>query len=184
MLLTNYIKKQYGSKRGLYNSSKYKVLYHLGRYKQFTKIDWARVDRIVFLCHGNICRSSLAEYYARHLGANTVSCGLACRGGDPADRRAIKFAADRGLDMTGHRTTNIKDMVFSSSDLLVVMEPSHLEGIKAHNITGAQVTLAGLWGCNNKSAYIHDPYSAVDEHFLCCGKNIICAVKGIVGTLC
>jgi protein-tyrosine phosphatase len=159
------------------------VLYCLGRYTQCKKIDWARVNRIVFLCHGNICRSSLAEYYARNLGANTVSCGLACRGNDPADKRAINFAADIGLDLTVHTTTNIKDVVFSGDDLLVAMEPAHLDGIKKHNTQGAQITLAGLWGDNNKSAYIHDPYSAIDEHFLICGNNILCAVRGLVEQL-
>ncbi len=183
MLLKKNIKLHYGSNRGLYNFIKYKVFYRLGQYAQCKKIDWARVNRIVFLCHGNICRSSLAEYYARQLGANTISCGLACRGNDPADKRAIAFAADLGLDLTVHKTTNIKDVVFNHDDLLVAMEPAHLDGIKKHNAQKAQVTLAGLWSNNNKSAYIHDPYSAIDEHFSICGNKILGAVRGLVEQL-
>jgi len=63
-----------------------------------------------FVCSGNICRSPYAEAAARRCGLTAISCGIATEKGLPADGTAITEAAQRGLDLTSHRTTRWQDV--------------------------------------------------------------------------
>lgn len=143
----------------------------LGGYREFRKIEWERVERLIFICHGNICRSPLAEIYARSLGVEVDSYGLKCRNDAQADPRAVQYAASIQLDLSQHRTRNISLFDPRSSDLLVVMEPVHLPGLAsiAHR---AQVTLAGLW-LSSPSPYIHDPFSSNETFFARCEEMVV-----------
>ena len=178
--ISNWIRNNYGSKRGLLNYAKYQAKYHLGFYKKYQVIDWNRVERLVFVCHGNICRSPLGEYYARSLGANVESCGLACGNDHPADPRAIGYAENINLDMTAHKTRNISNMDFAESDLIVVMEPAHVLALDRHRLGGAQVTMAGIWHPRPR-VYIHDPYSSSGGYFSACELAVTEATEVIVG---
>ncbi len=65
---------------------------------------------ILFVCHGNTCRSPMAEALARNLAAEAGrddlvfrSCGIAPRSaGTAADPRAVACTAKRGIDLGGH----------------------------------------------------------------------------------
>jgi len=70
------------------------------------------VDRLVFVCLGNINRSAFAEQVARSLSANTCSIGLSTTTGAPAFDKAIETAPLFGLDLSHHRATNLKDYAF------------------------------------------------------------------------
>ena len=66
---------------------------------------------ILFVCHGNTCRSPMAEALARHLAAKAGrsdlqfrSAGIAPRStGTVADPRAVACIGKRGIDLSGHR---------------------------------------------------------------------------------
>jgi len=181
-LANNYINDNYGSRRGLINSSKEQFLLWLGEYRLFQAVDWRRVDRLVFICHGNICRSPLAEVYAHQLGVSALSFGLNCRNDAPADPRAVKYASKINLDLSGHRTQNIKLFKVQSSDLLIVMEPIHLLSMPDEISRLAQVTLAGLW-LSRPSPYIHDPFNANDSFFTRCEDMVISSAKALANKL-
>ena len=148
-----------------------------GSYRMFRSLDWRRVDRLIFICHGNICRSPLAEVYAQSLGVEVASYGLSCRKDARADPRAIAYAESINLDLSGHRTRNIAEFDARPSDLLVVMEPSHLDGVK-HVARQAQVTLAGLW-LPSPSPYIHDPFRANETFFARC-ESMVASSAGVL----
>lgn len=177
--ISNWIKNNYGSKRGLLNTFKYQCMYYSGFYKKQQNIDWAKVTRLVFLCHGNICRSPLGEYYAKNLGAIACSCGLECQDGFSADPRAIEYGQHLGLDLARHKTTNISQMKLTENDLIIAMEPAHTETLKRLKIGQAQTTLAGLW-LSPPQSYIHDPYSTNDKFFSFCEGLVVSAAGGIV----
>jgi protein-tyrosine phosphatase len=177
--ISNWIKNNYGSKRGLLNAFKYQCMYYLGFYKKQQNIDWTKVNRLVFLCHGNICRSPLGEYYAKSLGAVTCSCGLACQNGFDADPRAIEYGQRKGLDMSCHKTTNISQMDFSQHDLIIAMDPMHIRELEKIDTCLAQSTLAGLW-LKRPQPYIHDPFSVNSKYFSYCESLVISATGGIV----
>ncbi len=180
--LIQYINDNFGSKRGLVASIKYKILFMLGYYRAYQTIDFAKVSRLVFVCQGNICRSSFGEYMARAKGVNAVSFGLRCRGGDNADPRAINEARLRGVDMQAHITRNISEYIEQESDLILVMEPGHLNELQLLGISQAQLTITPLWA-NKASAYLHDPFNSSSSFFTYCESVVEQCVDNIYAAL-
>jgi protein-tyrosine phosphatase len=120
--------------------------------------DEREVKRLVFVCHGNICRSAFADVVARKAGLNVASLGLSTSADHPAHGPAIDAAARRGFDMTAHRTTRAQDFVPQPGDLLLGMEVRHL--VKLKNLPGYEQTprtLLGLW-TRPYMPHLHDPY--------------------------
>jgi protein-tyrosine phosphatase len=87
--------------------------------------------RICFVCWGNICRSPAAEATMRWLvddaGCNDVitvdSAGTSSEHlGEPPDRRTIKEARRRGLDVEGHRVWRFESDDFDRFDLVLVVD--------------------------------------------------------------
>lgn len=172
--LTNTIKDSFGSKRGFSKYVLFKALTVLGYFRKYSQVDWSRVERLVFVCHGNICRSPLGEAVAKSKEANAVSLGIACKDGAPADPRAIAFAHTISIDLSLHRSRNLSNIEITPEDLVVVMEPKHLKHFTSLANTGVQLTLAGLWE-SNPCAYIHDPYCANEKFFSRCEQRVVAA---------
>lgn len=68
----------------------------------------------------------------RRLGARAprvVSVGLIARTGDPAEPEAIRAAAERGVDISGHASTRITLDAIERADLVVGMAAEHRDRI-------------------------------------------------------
>lgn len=177
------IKSRFGSKKGLIRSIFYNATEAFGAFSQYKNIDFKSVERVIFICAGNICRSPLAEAVAKKEGKPTDSYGLNCRGGDDADLRAIRFALENGLDLSAHKTKNIKQYQPQKGDLVIGMEPKHTKEL--HSLFGdsqAQLTLAGLWLAKPK-AYIHDPFNTNELFFDQCEAQVIEATLALLKRL-
>lgn len=159
------LSETYGSKRGLLFAHWFKLRYQIGGFRRYRKIDWQAVDRLIFVCKGNICRSAFAEAVARSLKVKAISCGIDTRPGFAANDSAIRAAAEKGIDLGNHATTTIQSLSISKNDLLIAMEPWHIDYLRKN--IGDNCTLLGLWGCP-ESPYIQDPYGLSDEYFNNC----------------
>ncbi len=147
-----------------------------GRFRHLKSLEWARVERLVFVCQGNICRSPVAAAYAaQQMDFPSISFGLNCRDGAPADPRAISFAGSVGIDLHGHRSRHIRAYEPLASDLVVAMEPAHLGAMKDPRLAALQLTLLGLW-LPSATPYIHDPFTSDATHFIQCEKMVVDAV--------
>lgn len=177
-LIRSHINDHYGSKRGLLKHYTFTAHGLLGRFRRYQRVDWNRVDRVIFICQGNICRSPLAEYVARAEGARTESFGLNCGDEYPADPRAIRYGSTLGLDLDPHRSRHIAAYQPLPGDLLIVMEPMHLPGALASSRGVAQVTLAGLW-LQAPRPYIHDPFCSGETFFTRCETFVSEAARRI-----
>jgi protein-tyrosine phosphatase len=91
----------------------------------------ARVERVLVVCHGNICRSPFAEAALRSRlpGVAVHSAGLAAATGDPADPVAVSVARDFGIDLRGHRARALEDRDCEWADLLFTMEARQASAI-------------------------------------------------------
>lgn len=176
------IKDEYGSKYGLKNQWKYSLMTRRGDFQKYKNIDFQNIHRLVFVCAGNICRSPLAEAVATKSGVDAVSYGLSCRGGDKADLRAINYAAQHGLSLEQHVTKNIKMYVPQQGDLLVGMEPFHVNSLEEAYGFDKPITLIGMWLENNK-AYIHDPFNANETFFNRCENEITEATVALISRM-
>ena len=173
---------KYGSARGFLLYYKYRILALLGRFKRYKKIEWKSVNRLVFVCKGNICRSPYAEAVARSMNIDTVSCGLDTHNGKPANDNAIRNASKRGINLSSHKTRQLASVNISEHDLIVVMEP--IQAIQVEQMLGMGVncTVLGLWN-DAGSPYLHDPYGASDAYFSVCYGAIEKSVKNLTTNL-
>jgi protein-tyrosine phosphatase len=95
---------------------------------------------ILFVCLGNICRSPLAEGVFRAVlaekgigaGFELDSAGTgAWHAGSPPDPRSVAVAAGNGIDISGQRARKIEAGDFSRFDLLLGMDRSNVEVLRA-----------------------------------------------------
>jgi protein-tyrosine-phosphatase len=92
---------------------------------------------ILVVCTGNVCRSPLAEGFLRaalegRLGgsAPTVSsAGTAGWAGSPAMAESVAAAAERGVDISGHRGRALHPDDVSDADLIVGMSAEHRDAV-------------------------------------------------------
>jgi protein-tyrosine phosphatase len=138
--------------------------------------DPALVTRLVFVCHGNICRSAFADVVARRNGLNVASFGLSTSSGLPAHPSAVAAAAAIGVDLGDHRTTRAADFGPESGDLLLAMETRQLRRIAGDpNLNTLPRTLLGLYA-KPPVPHLHDPYELDPAYMPMCLARIESAV--------
>ena len=80
-----------------------------------------RKPKILFLCTGNSCRSQMAEGWARHLKGDVLdaySAGIETHGLNP---NAVKVMAEAGVDISGHKSKNVNDLMDVPFDVVVTV---------------------------------------------------------------
>jgi len=162
---------RYGSRRGIVRTYWHRVKNGLGVYGNYKKIDWDKIDRLVFVCKGNICRSAYAEAVARSLGVNAISCGVNTIIDAPANADAVEIAATRGIDLSNHKTTPVMSVTLRETDLLLAMEPWQAEYLDRSLKTGHYISLLGLWSLPLRP-HIVDPYGLSRTYFNNCFEYI------------
>lgn len=125
---------------------------------------------LLFVCHGNIIRSAMAEQLLRReLAASGMpplevrSAGVHARQGRPADARAITVAEEFGVSLREHRATALSSTIVAESDLIIVMDYlNEAELIARFPAAADKVVLIGELlepGEGDLSAEVPDPYS-------------------------
>ncbi len=134
---------------------------------------------MVFVCHGNICRSAFAEAAARDLGLNAASFGLSTSSGKSAHPPAAEIAAQLGHPLSAHQTTRLEDFVLKEGDYLLAMEHRHIR--KLATIAVLAVAPRGLLGRYASPAmpHLHDPYRLDPLFMEVCLKRVAAAVDGL-----
>lgn len=86
--------------------------------------------KVVFICHGNVLRSAVAEALFRRdapeWAERAASAGLHTRVGRPADERGRVVARELGLSLEEHRSQPLTAELAAGADLLVVMDRVNL----------------------------------------------------------
>jgi protein-tyrosine phosphatase len=135
----------------------------LGSYEPLRNIEWQRVQRLVFVCKGNICRSPYAEARARVLGLASASFGLETPGGYSANPLALRIGQLRGIDLTAHVSKSLRSASLGPGDLVMVFEPEQLKPAREllESFEGVQLSLLGLWARPSRP-HVADPYGHTD----------------------
>ena len=77
--------------------------------------------KVLFLCTGNSCRSQMAEGWARALKGDRIeaySAGIETHGLNP---NAVKAMAEAGIDITGHRSKHVDEVMGVGLDCVVTV---------------------------------------------------------------
>ncbi|HEY0445811.1 MAG TPA: phosphotyrosine protein phosphatase [Allosphingosinicella sp.] len=176
-----FIQARYGTARGLIRLLLARLDQLRGRYRRFEAVDWRRVERLVFVCTGNICRSPYAERRAAGSGFPAASAALRGGSGQAADAGAQAAAIEAGLSLQSHSSLSVEDAGIKAGDLLVAMEPWQAWRLAEMfaEAPEVQVTLLGLWS-SPRRPHLHDPFSLSPEYFRTCFKAIDSGVANLL----
>ena len=95
------------------------------------------MDKIVFICTGNTCRSPMAEGLFRahngeeKTGLTAASAGLYTENGLPASGNAVTAAAELGADITSHRSRMLTPELAREAKYLVCMTGAQYDNLCA-----------------------------------------------------
>jgi protein-tyrosine-phosphatase len=139
---------------------------------------------ILFLCYGNINRSTLAHALAEKLYSKTNiefdSAGfhpLANRGADP---NMIEIAAEHSVDLSNFSSKTINASLLKKADVIFVMERQQYDHIK--KIYPESLNKTFLLGSlsSNKNLDIPDPYNQTIATYRSCYLTINEAVGNLL----
>ncbi|MBE6688690.1 MAG: ribosomal-protein-alanine N-acetyltransferase [Ruminococcaceae bacterium] len=93
------------------------------------------MQKVLFVCTGNTCRSPMAQACANiffennDIDAKAYSCGLAAGVNDEASPNAVQAVKERyGIDFS-HRAVQINEQLITDSDVIVGMSRHHAETV-------------------------------------------------------
>lgn len=121
---------------------------------------------IVFICHGNVLRSAVAEALFRRkapdLAHRAASAGLHTRVGRTADPRGQIVARELGVELKDHRSRPLDRELVAGADLLVVMDRVNLAEARSRH-PEARDRVIRLGRLTLGPADIPDPYMGTED---------------------
>ncbi|SFQ98177.1 low molecular weight protein arginine phosphatase [Desulfoscipio geothermicus] len=129
--------------------------------------------KILFVCTGNTCRSAMAEALARLAleelfperdDIEFVSAGLAALPDSEASPQAVSVLKERGIDLSGHRSTQISPEDIEEASLVLTMTTFHRDNLRRAAPEAAEkiYTLAEYAGSGGD---IPDPFGLSEETY-------------------
>ncbi len=85
------------------------------------------LERVLFVCTGNTCRSPMAEAVLKHLKRDieVKSAGIFAGNGQGANPNAIQVLKKRGIDFTTHESQPVTDELMEWADVILTMTAHH-----------------------------------------------------------
>ena len=77
--------------------------------------------KILFLCTGNACRSQMAEGWARHMKGDCIEAFSAGVNPIGVSKMAIKVMAEAGVDISGHTSKHVDDLLGIDFDYVITL---------------------------------------------------------------
>lgn len=119
--------------------------------------------RILVVCRANVARSPLAAVMLAHelagVGATVTSAGIQASEGAYPARGSVELAAQRGLDLTGHRSRPLSTKLVVDADLVLTMSENQRD-VCARQVAGASRSTFTLRELDRLAAYAGAPPGA------------------------
>lgn len=97
-----------------------------------------KLQKILFVCTGNTCRSSMAEVIARkkiqemqdkHVRIEVISAGTDAIPGYPAASAAVNVMKKRNIDLASHKSKSLTPEMIKEADVILTMTLNHKQRI-------------------------------------------------------
>ena len=140
----------------------------------------ASAGSILFVCHGNICRSPFAEIIAQQLTTLPVnSAGTHPLGGRSCPSEAIQAATSQGVKLCDHRSRTLDNSMIDAADIIFVFDVRNERDILA-KFPYARSKVYQI-ACLDDGKYdVADPYGDGIAAFENCYKRL----AKLVGRIC
>ena len=151
------------------------------------------MNKILFVCTGNTCRSPMAAVIFNSIAAEkgldwfAESAGVAAVGDRPASANAIKAVAEIGLDLSAHRTRFLPALDLNEYSMFVALNDEHYMILQSIGVPENMLRVLRR-APNVDDIYdlrqgIVDPYGGDINAYRKCRDEIIGAVKMLITTL-
>jgi len=122
------------------------------------------VRRVLIVCHGNICRSPMAEGYLRKLvedsrleGIAVASAGVGALEGNAACDEARAVARLHGFSIDNHWARQLTEADLAAADEVLVMDRFQRDSLRRHADRPDKVRLLAEFGPGAEVS-VPDPY--------------------------
>ena len=167
--------------RGLKHAAAYTVKpFYAARclYQRWTTVCPTSVTSVLFVCHGNICRSPFAAAYfqslviKRGMPLTVKSAGLVTTPGKPAHANTQTMAKEQHLSLAEHVTTRLHADLVNQSDLIIVMEIAQKNCVqRLYPASRGKVVLLGYFDPKGPLE-IADPFGTPLDNFKICFQRV------------
>ncbi len=125
--------------------------------------------KLLFVCHGNICRSPMAEYVMKdmvrkaglehmfHIESAATSTEEIGNSVYPPARRKL---AEHGIDCHGHAARQLKKKDYDEFDMLIGMDDANIRNMQ--RICGGQDKISMLLDYTGRPGSVADPWYTGD----------------------
>jgi len=179
------IEARHGSLRGWMRALTARVGHRFGALGPFVRVSPARVERLVFVCLGNLNRSAFAAAVALQQGvppAAVLSIGLAAPVGARPPETTLLVSSEFGIDLSAHRAAAFSDYEYRPGDLLLVMETRHARALLERGAVPESIALLGHWA-TPPQWHIEDPQGLSAAYCRNCLQLLRNATVGLIRAL-
>jgi protein-tyrosine-phosphatase/predicted ATP-grasp superfamily ATP-dependent carboligase len=121
---------RYHGRRNSMVALRLRALYAAGLRRAYAPRNLAGVRSVLFVCHGNIIRSAMAEALLRkylqespgRTAISVASAGLTDQPQERADSRSRAIAGEFGVSLEAHRPQRVTQALIDQADLIFIMD--------------------------------------------------------------
>ena len=125
------------------------------------------MTKILFVCHGNICRSPMAEFVMKHLVKEagvadqfSIASAATCTEeiGNPVYPPAARTLAAHGVPCSGHAARQLRKADYESYDLLIGMDDANIRNMQRMCGGDPQGKIHQLLDYTDRPGEVADPW--------------------------